>query len=87
MRLDKLSNDCIAKDIASFCFRGTHKFIIVLEYAEGGSLTDYLQRSLTPVTPEETALLWEQLFNLIDALYLLSSIYQQAPMQQQTLVG
>ncbi|KAG6993534.1 Serine/threonine-protein kinase KSP1 [Fusarium oxysporum f. sp. conglutinans] len=85
--LDKLSNDCIAKDIASFCFRGTHKFIIVLEYAEGGSLTDYLQRSLTPVTPEETTLLWEQLFNLIDALYLLSSIYQQTPMQQQTLVG
>ncbi|KAF4999923.1 hypothetical protein FGRMN_2161 [Fusarium graminum] len=87
LKLDKKHDDRIVKHIANFFFRGTHKFVIVLEYAEGGSLTDYLAMTHLPMTPEDISTFWKQLLELLDALHILSMIYQQISAQQQTLVG
>ncbi|KAF5628942.1 serine threonine kinase [Fusarium sp. NRRL 52700] len=87
VKLDKHSDDYIVKHIASFCFPGTHKFIIVLEHAEGGSLTDYLKTKHPPVTPQDNFIFWEQLFKLTESLHILSSIYGQNATYQENLVG
>lgn len=86
IRLQKFSNNSIANYFASFHFREAKKFVIVLEYAEGGSLTDYLEANLPPTTPEDALLLWEPIFKLTEGLDLLTSIYQQNP-RSQSFVG
>ncbi|PNP85085.1 hypothetical protein FNYG_01610 [Fusarium nygamai] len=71
---EELSCDYIVKYIASFYFPGTHKFVIVLEHAEGGSLTDYLKTKHPPFTPQDILIFWEQLLKLTDSLHILSSV-------------
>ncbi|KAI1031120.1 hypothetical protein LB504_000076 [Fusarium proliferatum] len=70
-------NDCIVKHIASFKFQRVHKFVIALEYAAHGSLLDYMQKNPQPVTPDDFAVFWGRMFNLLDALHILSDIYKQ----------
>ncbi|KAG5812755.1 hypothetical protein H9Q74_004112 [Fusarium xylarioides] len=86
---DKLgkSNDCIVKHIASFEFQHNHKFIIALEYASHGSLLDYMRKVPQPVTPGDFALFWSRMFNLLDALHILSDIYKQNHYSHRTLTG
>ncbi|KAG5759530.1 hypothetical protein H9Q72_012345 [Fusarium xylarioides] len=86
VRLQKLANNSIAKSFASFHFPQAKKFVIVLEYAEGGSFADYLEANLPPTTPEDALLLWESMFSLTEALDLLTAIYQQDP-RSQSFVG
>ncbi|KAF9773688.1 hypothetical protein IL306_008447 [Fusarium sp. DS 682] len=87
MKLHKHPHDCIVKHVASFEFQAISKFVIILEYAESGSLLDYLETTPLPVTPEELYSLWEGLFELLDALYLLSNIYRQNRNEPKTLAG
>ncbi|EGU77538.1 hypothetical protein FOXB_11953 [Fusarium oxysporum f. sp. conglutinans Fo5176] len=87
MKLHNHSSNCIVKHIASFEFREIMKFVIILEYAEGGSLLDYLRTTRLPVRPEDFYSLWEGLFELLDALYLLGNIYRQNRNEPKTLVG
>ncbi|KAH7194971.1 kinase-like domain-containing protein [Fusarium oxysporum] len=68
MKLHNYSSNCIVKHIASFEFREIMKLVIILEYAEGGSLLDYLRTTRLPVRPEDFYSLWEGLFELLDAL-------------------
>ncbi|ENH75319.1 hypothetical protein FOC1_g10001333 [Fusarium oxysporum f. sp. cubense race 1] len=84
--LQKLPNDFIAKYFASFHFPEANRFVIVLEYAEDGSLTDYLETTLPPTTPEDVLLLWKSMFSLNEALDALTVVYQQNP-RSPTFVG
>ncbi|KAJ4089511.1 hypothetical protein NW760_011876 [Fusarium oxysporum] len=84
--LQKLPNDFIAKYFASFHFPEANRFVIVLEYAEDGSLTDYLETTLPPTTPEDVLLLWKSMFSLTEALDALTVVYQQNP-RSPTFVG
>ncbi|KLP16177.1 uncharacterized protein LW94_10633 [Fusarium fujikuroi] len=86
IRLQKLSNDSITKCFGSFHFPEAKRFVIILEYAEGGSLTDYLETNPPPTTPGHDILLWKPMFNLTKALDLLTAIYLQNP-TSQSFVG
>ncbi|KAF4340252.1 serine threonine kinase [Fusarium beomiforme] len=69
----------ITKHFASFSFQGIDKSIIVLEYAEGGSLLDFLRQTNPPVKSSEFCLLWSRLLNLFDSLHILNEIYRPPP--------
>ncbi|EWG35899.1 serine/threonine protein kinase [Fusarium verticillioides 7600] len=86
LKLRKLSTDFITKCLASFYFPEAHRFIIVLEYAEGGSLTEYLESNLPPTTTEDLLLLWKPMLSLSGALEVLNAIYQQNS-RSPTFVG
>ncbi|CCT63239.1 uncharacterized protein FFUJ_00135 [Fusarium fujikuroi IMI 58289] len=64
----------ITKHFASFSFDDIEKSIIVLEYAEGGSLLNFLESTNIPFSPDEYCLLWSCLLNLFDALHALHDI-------------
>ncbi|KAF5690645.1 serine threonine kinase [Fusarium denticulatum] len=53
----------ITKHFASFSFDDIDKSIIVLEYAEGGSLLNFLQSTNIPFTLDEYCLLWSATSN------------------------
>lgn len=80
-------NDCIVKHIASFKFQHNHMFVIALEYAAHGSLLDYMRKTPQPVTPADFALFWSRMFNLLDALHILSDIYKQNHYSHGSLTG
>ncbi|KAF4439105.1 serine/threonine protein kinase [Fusarium austroafricanum] len=77
----------ITKQFACFSFPSIQKFIIVLEYAAGGSLLDFLQNVLPPVTPDETLMLWSRLLKLLDALEVLHDLYRPEGSSQWYLAG
>ncbi|KAF5593781.1 serine threonine kinase [Fusarium subglutinans] len=86
-KLHDKSNDSIVRHIASFHFQHNHKFVIVLEYAAHGSLLDYLQKTPQPITPDDFALFWGRLIQLLDALHTLSDIYRQSHSLHESLAG
>ncbi|KAF5590973.1 serine threonine kinase [Fusarium pseudocircinatum] len=77
----------ITKHFASFSFEGIEKSIIVLEYAEGGSLLDFLRRTNTPFTLDEYCLLWSRLLSLFDALHALHDICRATTSSHWSLSG
>ncbi|KAK7598514.1 hypothetical protein V3481_000140 [Fusarium oxysporum f. sp. vasinfectum] len=77
----------ITKHFASFSFEGIEKSIIVLEYAEGGSLLDFLRSTNIPFTLSEFCLLWSRLLNLFDALHALNDIYRPTASPHWSLSG
>ncbi|KAF5983768.1 serine threonine kinase [Fusarium coicis] len=76
LKLRRKNNKYITKHLASFSFQGKKKYIIVLEYAAGGSLKDFFQNTLPPVSPNEFRLLWSRLLHLLDALNVLHDLYR-----------
>ncbi|KAF5633819.1 serine threonine kinase [Fusarium tjaetaba] len=76
LKLRRKNNKYITKHLASFSFQGKRKYIIVLEYAAGGSLKDFFQNTLPPVSPNEFRLLWSRLLHLLDALNVLHDLYR-----------
>ena len=60
------SNANIIKYYGSFKRAG--KFNLILEYADKKSLEDFFFREVPPSRPEHILLLWDRLFQLIDAL-------------------
>ncbi|KAJ4125752.1 hypothetical protein NW765_001526 [Fusarium oxysporum] len=77
----------ITKHFASFSFEGIEKSIVVLEYAEGGSLLDFLRSTNIPFTLSEFCLLWSRLLNLFDALHTLNDIYRPTASPHWSLSG
>ncbi|KAF4498672.1 serine threonine kinase [Fusarium agapanthi] len=77
----------ITKHFASFSFEGMEKSIIVLEYAEGGSLLDFLRGTNIPFTLSEFCLLWSRLLNLFDALHALHDICRPTQSSYWSLSG
>ncbi|KAF5707991.1 serine threonine kinase [Fusarium mundagurra] len=80
-------NGCIVKHVASFRFEHNHKFVIAVEFAAHGSLLHYMRKTPQPVTPDDFALFWSRMFNLLDALHILSNIYQQNHYPHGPLTG
>ncbi|KAM0494684.1 hypothetical protein ACHAP8_008554 [Fusarium lateritium] len=66
----------ITKHFACFSFKGKQKSIIVLQYAAGGSLLDFLRVTAQPVSPDDFYLLWSRLLKLLDALEILHNLYR-----------
>ncbi|RFN47668.1 serine/threonine protein kinase [Fusarium flagelliforme] len=76
LRLRTKSNPYITQHFGSFSFQGKHKYIIVLEYAAGGSLQDFLRTTDLPVTPEDIRLLWSRLLKLLYGLHALHDLHR-----------
>ena len=76
LRLRTKHSQCITKHFGSFSFEGKHKCIIILEYAAGGSLQDFLQETDIPVTPEDLRLIWSRLLKLLDGLLVLHDLHR-----------
>jgi serine/threonine protein kinase len=76
LRLRTKHSQYITRHFGSFSFKGKHKFIIVLEYAAGGSLQDFLRTTEPPVAPEDIQLLWSRLLKLLDGLHVLHELYR-----------
>ncbi|CVK84426.1 uncharacterized protein FPRN_01950 [Fusarium proliferatum] len=77
----------ITKHFASFSFESIEKSIIVLEYAEGGSLLHFLVNTNIPFTLNEFCLLWSRLLNLFDALHALHDICRPTNSSPWSLTG
>ncbi|KAF4982069.1 hypothetical protein FDECE_17584 [Fusarium decemcellulare] len=65
------AQNSITKYFGSFSYEETDKRIIMLEYAAGGSLLDFLRNTGPPVTPDHFFMLWERLLGLLDGIYAL----------------
>ncbi|KLO81247.1 uncharacterized protein LW93_4821 [Fusarium fujikuroi] len=76
LKLSAKNNKYITKYFASISFQGKRKYIIVLEYAAGGSLRDFFRNTPPPVSPSEFRLLWSRLLKLLDALHVLHDLYR-----------
>ncbi|KAF4333055.1 serine threonine kinase [Fusarium beomiforme] len=77
----------ITKHFASFSFQGKSKYIIVLEYAAGGSLRNFLQKTSPPVSSDEIQLLWSRLVKLLDALHALRDVQRLGVTPDRFLSG
>ena len=75
LRLRSKHSEYITKHFGSFSFEGKHKCIIVLEYAAGGSLQDFLRETDIPVTPDEYRMLWGRLLKLLNGLSVLHDLH------------
>jgi serine/threonine protein kinase len=75
LKLRTKHNQYITKHFGSFSFKGKHKCIIVLEYAAGGSLQDFLEETDPPVTPDDIIVLWSGLLKLLNALHVLHDLH------------
>lgn len=64
----------ITKFYGSFSFENTEKRVIILEYAPGGSLLDFLKDTPPPIYPADLKLLWKRLTELLEGLYILHHI-------------
>jgi serine/threonine protein kinase len=87
LKVRSQANEYITKHFACFSFEGKQKFVIVLEYAAGGSLLDFLQNTPLPVEPDDFHLLWGRLSKLLDALEVLHYIYSSDRQPQWLLAG
>ncbi|KAJ3526325.1 hypothetical protein NM208_g11246 [Fusarium decemcellulare] len=84
LALSSRSQESITKYYGSFSYEETHTRIIILEYATGGSLLDFLRKVGLPVVPEHFFMLWTRLFELLDGLYLL---HNQGSFSRHSIVG
>ncbi|KIL87932.1 hypothetical protein FAVG1_08814 [Fusarium avenaceum] len=87
LKLRSKADNYITKHFASFSFQGKPKFVIVLEYAAGGSLLDFLQNTPLPVEPDDFHLLWDHLSKLLDALEVLHDSYRSDRQSQWLHAG
>ncbi|KAK6719667.1 hypothetical protein SNK05_002799 [Fusarium graminearum] len=77
----------ITKNFACFSFQGKQKSIMVLEYAAGGSLLDFLRATALPESPDDFYLLWTRLLKLLDGLEILHNLYRPDGPLNWTLAG
>ncbi|KAF4962252.1 hypothetical protein FSARC_9641 [Fusarium sarcochroum] len=85
--LHSSNNSYITKHFASFEFPAKQRYIIVLEYAAGGSLLDFFRTTSLPVTPDDFGLLWGRMINLLDALHALNDAHRPTELLPWPLAG
>lgn len=66
------SFDYIVRYLGSFEQNG--KFTVILEYAEGGSLLDFLKKGYNPIDNEELVKFWTRMFELLWGLHCIHEI-------------
>lgn len=66
MAMNEEANKFIVKFYGSFTQQQSH--IVILEYADEGTLADYYQRFPNPILEADTTNFWEQLLNLARGL-------------------
>ncbi|KAF9773689.1 hypothetical protein IL306_008448 [Fusarium sp. DS 682] len=76
LKLHAKNNKHITKYLGFLSFKGKKKSIIVMEYAAGGSLHDFLHHTPPPISPHEFRLLWTRLLKLLDGLQALHDLYR-----------
>lgn len=69
----------------SFVQDGTYN--VLLEYADRGTLEDYLHTTAPPTTGEDVYRFWGALFNVIKALNLIHAVPQVDPNDPPVLQG
>ncbi len=60
---------------------------VLLEYADRGTLEDYLQSTPPPTTGEDIFKFWSALFNIIQALHLIHNVQGNDRMIHQFFKG
>lgn len=73
-RIVDTGNNSITTCYGCFSYEETRRRIIILEFARGGSLLDFLGTTRQPATPAESQKLWEQLLDLLDGLHTLHNL-------------
>lgn len=81
--------ESLAKNVIGFygSYEQNGLYSILLEYADVGTLEDYLQRTSSPTTGNDIYLFWRSLFNVINGLRSIHDVQGKDESDPQVLAG
>jgi serine/threonine protein kinase len=84
-----MSSGSLGKSIIGFfgSIEQDGSYNVLLEYADGGTLEDYLQKTPSPTTGHEICKFWSAFFNVIKALTLIHNVRGKDPKDPPILQG